>query len=76
MLQKFENELNDFSFYEDQFDNKEKLIASFNKLRAALTHKTFYCDNDVDDIPSHRCHTQCSFCKYLQEASKIPPSRR
>jgi hypothetical protein len=48
-LQQFENELNDFSCYENQLDDKAELQNSFNKLKEAINY-THCCKSDSEQL--------------------------
>ena len=42
-----------------------------NKLKEAINYtrccETFYCDNDREDISSHKCDKQCYFCRQSED---------
>ena len=47
----------------------KELILDVKNEAINYTHccETFYCDNDRDDIPSHKCDKQCHFCRRSED---------
>tara|TARA_R110000822_G_scaffold273025_2_gene395548 strand:+ start:2342 stop:2569 length:228 start_codon:yes stop_codon:yes gene_type:complete len=64
-LQELENELIDFSCYEDQLNDKEELLNRFNKLKEAINYTrccTELCDEENSAYNLQNETRLCDWC--------------